>query len=161
MTVHQATDSKDPRINALITAVNLEELDSTPFLDYLKRQVEYYTLDKGLDYPDLESEEIWVDANYEFTLCHQNGKYCVFEGLETEEGAVELFKIFVEIEGTAGDEPGIVIQRSSSEGNGITNPVVSVVVSLEAPTEEQKADFSAKLLEVVRTGARVALAMSI
>lgn len=156
MTVHQAADNKDPRINALITTLNLEELDSTPFLDYLKRQVEYCTLDKGLDYPDLESEEIWVDANYEFTLCHQNGKYCVFEGLETQYGAVELFKIFVEIEGTAGDELGIVIQSSPIEDNGVT-----VVVSLEAPTEEQKADFSAKLLEVVRPGARVALATSI
>lgn len=161
MTVHQAADNKDPRINALITTLNLEELDSTPFLDYLKRQVDYYTLDKGLDYPDLESEEIWVDANYEFAMGYQNGKYCVFEGLETEVGAVELFKIFVEIEGTAGDELGIVIQRSSSEDSGVPNPVVTVVVSLEAPTEEQKADFSAKLLEVVRPGARVALATSI
>ena len=35
MTVHQAEDSNDPRIHALITALNLEELDSRPSTELL------------------------------------------------------------------------------------------------------------------------------
>ena len=38
---------------------------------------------------------------------------------------------------------------------------VSVVINLETPTEEQKAEFGAKLLEVVRASARAELARSI
>ena len=60
MAVQQAGGNADPRIHALSVAINLEELDPTPFLQYLKTQVEYYALDKGLDYPDLGGDEIWV-----------------------------------------------------------------------------------------------------
>ena len=73
MAVQQAGGNADPRIHALSVAINLEELDPTPFLQYLKTQVEYYSLDKGVDYPDLESEEIWVHECDSFTLAHQDG----------------------------------------------------------------------------------------
>ena len=159
MTVHQATDSKDPRIHALSVAINLEELDPTPFLQHLKTQVEYYALDKGLDYPDLSSDEIWVNESHSFTLAHQDGEFLVFEDLATEDGAVELFEICVEIEGTAGGDLGIEIEVPMEE-SWMTG-FVSVVVNLEKPTEEQKAELSAKLIEAVRAGARAEMARSI
>lgn len=74
MAVQQAGDNADPRIHALSVAINLEELDPTPFLQYLKTQVEYYSLDKGMDYPDLGSDEIWVHECDSFTLAHQDGE---------------------------------------------------------------------------------------
>ncbi len=159
MAVQQAGGNTDPRIHALSVAINLEKLDPTPFLQYLKTQVEYYSLDKGMDYPDLESEEIWVHECDSFTLAHQDGEFLVFEGLATEDGAVELFEICVEIEGTAGSDLGIEIEVPMEE-SWMTG-FVSVVVNLEKPTEEQKADFSDKLIEAVRAGARSELGRSI
>ena len=159
MAVQQAGGNTDPRIQALSVAINLEELDPTPFLQYLKTQVEYYSLDKGMDYPDLDSEEIWVHECDSFTLAHQDGEFRVFENLETEDGAVELFEICVEIEGTAGSDLGIEIEVPIEE-SWMTG-FVSVVVNLERPTEEQRAEFSDKLLEAVRTGARSELGRSV
>ena len=159
MAVQQAGGNADPRIHALSVAINLEELDPTPFLQYLKTQVEYYSLDKGVDYPDLESEEIRVHECDSFTLAHQDGEFLVFEDLATEDGAVELFEICVEIEGTAGSDLGIEIEVPT-EVIGISG-YFDVVVNLERPTEEQKAEFSAKLIEVVRAGARAELGRSI
>ena len=78
MAVQQAGGNADPRIHALSVAINLEELDPTPFLQYLKTQVEYYSLDKGMDYPDLGSDEIWVHECDSFTLAHQDGEFLVF-----------------------------------------------------------------------------------
>lgn len=150
MAVQQAGGNADPRIHALSVAINLEELDPTPFLQYLKTQVEYYSLDKGVDYPDLESEEIWVHECDSFTLAHQDGEFLVFE-----DGAVELFEICVEIEGTAGSDLGIEIEVPMAE-SWMTG-FVSIVVNLEKPTEEQKAEFRAKLIEAVRAGARAEL----
>lgn len=159
MAVQQAGGNADPRIHALSVAINLEELDPTPFLQYLKTQVEYYSLDKGMDYPDLESEEIWVYEYDSFTLAYQDGEFLVFEDLATKDGAVELFEICVEIEGTAGSDLGIEIEVPMEE-SWMTG-FVSVVVNLEKPTDEQKAEFGAKLLEVVRTQARAEMARSI
>ena len=159
MAVQQAGGNADPRIHALSVAINLEELDPTPFLQYLKTQVEHYSLDKGVDYPDLESEEIWVHECDSLTLAHQDGEFLVFEDLATEDGAVELFEICLEIEGTAGSDLGIEIQLPMEE-SWMTG-FVSVVVNLEKPTEEQKAELSAKLIEAVRAGARAELGRSI
>ena len=159
MAVLQAGGNADPRIHALSVAINLEELDPTPFLQYLKTQVEYYSLDKGVDYPNLESEEIWVHECDSFTLAHQDGEFLVFEDLATEDGAVELFEICVEIEGTAGSDLGIEVEVPMEEG--WMTGFVSVVVNLEKPTEEQKAELSAKLIEAVRAGARAELGRSI
>ena len=158
MAVQQAGGNTDPRIHALSVAINLEELDQTPFLHYLKTHVEYYSLDKGVDYPDLESEEIWAHECDSFTLAHQDGEFLVFEDLATEDGAVELFEICVEIEGTAGSDLGIEIEMPVVEG---ISGYFSVTVNLEAPSAEQAADFSAKLLEVVRGQARAEMARSI
>ena len=158
MAVQQAGGNADPRIHALSVAINLEELDPTPFLQYLKTKVEYYSLDKGVDYPDLESEEIWVHEYDSFTLAHQDGEFLVFEDLATEDGAVELFEIGVEIEGTAGSDLGIEIEMPVTEG---ISGYFDVVVNLERPSAEQAADFSAKLLEVVRDQARREMVRSI
>ena len=158
MAVQQAGGNADPRIHALSVAINLEELDPTPFLQYLKTQVEYYSLDRGMDYPDLDSDEIWVHECDSFTLAYQDGEFRVFGDLETEDGAMELFEICVEIEGTAGSDLGIEIEVPVEE-SWMTG-FVSVVVNLEKPTEEQEAEFSAKLLEAVRAGARAELGRS-
>ena len=117
-----------------------------------------YALDKGLDYPDLGGDEIWVHECESFTLAYQDGEFRVFEDLETEYGAMELFEICVEIEGTAGSDLGIEIEVPMEE-SWMTG-FVSVVVNLEKPTEEQEAEFSAKLLEAVRAGARAELGRS-
>ncbi len=159
MAVQQAGGNADTRIHALSVAINLEKLDPTPFLQYLKTQVEYYSLDKGMDYPDLGSDEIWVHECNSFTLAHQDGEFLVFEDLATEDGAVELVEICVEIEGTAGSDLGIEIEMPVDEDR--MSGFVSVVIDLETPTEEQKAEFNAKLLEVVRARARAELARSI
>lgn len=158
MAVQQAVGHADPRIHALSVAINLEELDPTPFLQYLKTQVEYYALDKGMDYPDIGSDEVWVHEYDSFTLAYQDGEFLVFEDLATEDGAVELFEICVEIEGTAGSDLGIEIELPVTEG---ISGYFDVVVNLERPSEEQSADFSTKLLEVVRTQARAEMARSI
>ena len=144
MAVQQAGGNADPRIHALSVAINLEELDPTPFLQYLKTKVEYYSLDK-LEYDS-------------FTLAHQDGEFLVFEDLATEDGAVELFEICVEIEGTAGSDLGIEIEMPVTEG---ISGYFDVVVNLERPSAEQAADFSAKLLEVVRDQARREMLRSI
>ena len=144
MAVQQAGGNADPRIHALSVAINLEELDPTPFLQYLKTKVEYYSLDK-LEYDS-------------FTLAHQDGEFLVFEDLATEDGAVELFEICVEIEGTAGSDLGIEIEMPVTEG---ISGYFDVVVNLERPSAEQAADFSAKLLEVVRDQARREMVRSI
>lgn len=67
MAVQQAGGNADPRIQALSVAINLEELDPTPFLQYLKTQVEYYALDKGPVHPDFGDDEVWVESDEEFT----------------------------------------------------------------------------------------------
>ena len=144
MAVQQAGGNADPRIHALSVAINLEELDPTPFLQYLKTKVEYYSLDK-LEYDS-------------FTLAHQDGEFLVFEDLATEDGAVELFEIGVEIEGTAGSDLAIAIEMPFIEG---LSGYWDVVVNLERPSAEQAADFSAKLLEVVRDQARREMVRSI
>ena len=155
MAVQQAGGNADPRIHALSVAINLEELDPTPFLQYLKTQVEYYSLDKGVDYPDLESEEIWVHECDSFTLAHQDGEFRVFEGLDTEDGAVELFELIVLVEGM--ETSGLWIEIRSS----LSDEAIRVKTRIHESSETQRAEFSNKLLQAIKSSARIELERSI
>ena len=74
MAVQQAGGNADPRIHALSVAINLEELDPTPFLQYLKTQLKYYYMDQGPIHPDLGDDEGWVEMIEEFTLAYLSGR---------------------------------------------------------------------------------------
>ena len=155
MAVQQAGGNADPRIHALSVAINLEELDPTPFLQYLKTQLKYYYMDQGPIHPDLGDDEGWGEMIEEFTLAYQDGELRVFEGLDAEEGAVELFELLLVIEGM--ETCGFWIEIKSS----LIDEVVRVKTRLHEASETQLAEFSEKLLQAIKSSARIELERSI
>ena len=154
MAVQHATNT-NTRIDALGVAINLEELNPAPFLQYLQTQLKYYYMDQGPIHPDLGDDEGWVDMIEEFTLAYQDGEFRVFEGLDTEDGAVELFELMVLVEGT--ETSGFWIEIRSS----LSDESVRVKTGLNESSETQRAEFSNKLLQAIKSSARIELERSI
>lgn len=154
MAVQHATNT-NPRIYALGEAINLEELNPAPFLQYLQTQLKYYYMDQGPIHPDFGDDEGWVEMIEEFTLAHQDGEFRVFEGLDTEDGAVELFELLLVIEGT--ETSGFWIEIQSS----LIDEVIRVKTRLHESSETQRAEFSNKLLQAIKSSARIELERSI
>ncbi len=151
------SDRSEPEgiVHALGVAINLEELNPTPFLKYLQTQLKYYYMDQGPIHPDLGDDEGWVEMIEEFTLAYQDGELRVFEGLDTEDGAVELFELLLVIEGM--ETCGFWIEIKSS----LIDEVVRVKTRLHEASETQLAEFSEKLLQAIKSSARIELERSI
>ena len=160
MAVQQAVGHADPRIHALGVAINLEELNPEPFLSYLQTQVAYYVMDKGPVHPDFGDDEIWVDSDEEFTLAYQDGEFRVFEGLETEDGAVELFEILVRVKGTETSGFDLEIQMTPSDEYGASGFVCGRERIYE-PTARELAGFSHLILSAIKSYARLELERSL
>lgn len=156
MAVQQAAGHAYPRIHALGVAINLDELNPEPFLDYLQKQVEYYVMDKGHVHPDFGDDEIWVDSDEKFTLAYQDGEFRVFEGLETEEGAVELFEIWVRVEGTETSGFDLKIQTTPSDEDGVSG-FVRDRTRIYEPTDKERVAFSKMLRYAIKSYARLDL----
>ena len=154
MAVEHAANTNQ-RIDALGVAINLEELNPAPFLKYLQTQLKYYYMDQGPIHPDFGDDEGWVDMIEEFTLAYQDGEFRIFEGLDTEDGAVELFELLLVIEGT--ETCGFWIEIKSS----LIDEVVRVKTGLNEASETQLAEFSEKLLQAIKSSARIELERSI
>ena len=155
MSVQQAAVHEDPRIHVLGVAINLEELNPAPFLQYLQTQLKYYYMDQGPIHPDLGDDEGWGDMIEEFTLAYQDGEFRVFEGLDTEDGAVELFELMVLVEGM--ETSGFWIEIRSS----LSDEAVRVKTRLHESSETQRAESSNKLLQAIKSSARIELERSI
>lgn len=149
------TAGTNKRIDALGVAINLEKLNPAPFLQYLQTQLKYYYMDQGPIHPDLGDDEGWVEGMIEFTLAYQDGKFRVFEGLDTEEGAVELFELLLVIEGM--ETGGFWIEIKSS----LIDEIVRVKTGINEASETQRAEFSEKLLQAIKSSARIELERSI
>lgn len=160
MAVEQAAGHEDPRIHALGVAINLEELNPEPFLSYLQKQVDYYVMDKGPVHPDFGDDEVWVESDEEFTLAYQDGEFRVFEGLETEEGAVELFEIWVRVEGTETSGFDLEIQTTPSDEYGASG-FVRDRTRIYEPTARELAGFSHLILYAIKSYARLELERSL
>ena len=91
----------------------------------------------------------------EFTLAYQDGEFLVFEGLDTEDGAVELFELMVLVEGM--ETSGFWIEIRSS----LSDEEVRVKTRLHESSEMQRAEFSNKLLQAIKSSARIELERSI
>lgn len=154
MAVQHAANT-NTRIDALGVAINLEELNTAPFLQYLQTQLKYYYMDQGPIHPDLGDDEGWVEMIEEFTLAYQDGEFRVFEGLDTEDGAVELFELMVLVEGM--ETGGFCIEIKSS----LIDESVRVKTRLHESSETQRAEFSNKLLQAIKSSARIELERSI
>ena len=151
----QHAANENPRIDALGLAINLEELNPAPFLQYLQAQLKYYYMDQGPIHPDFGDDEGWVDMIEEFTLAYQDGEFRVFEGLDTEDGAVDLFELMVLVEGM--ETCGFWLEIRSS----LSDEAVRVKTGLNEVSEEQRAEFSNKLLQAIKSSARIELERSI
>ena len=151
----QHAANENPRIDALGLAINLEELNPAPFLQYLQAQLKYYYMDQGPIHPDFGDDEGWVDMIEEFTLAYQDGEFRVFEGLDTEDGAVDLFELMVLVEGM--EICGFWLEIRSS----LSDEAVRVKTGLNEVSEEQRAEFSNKLLQAIKSSARIELERSI
>lgn len=151
----QHAANENPRIDALGLAINLEELNPAPFLQYLQAQLKYYYMDQGPIHPDFGDDEGGVDMIEEFTLAYQDGEFRVFEGLDTEDGAVDLFELMVLVEGM--ETCGFWLEIRSS----LSDEAVRVKTGLNEVSEEQRAEFSNKLLQAIKSSARIELERSI